>query len=751
MNLDQALQTFVVESRELLEDMEKALLTIAQAQDKAEAVNAIFRAAHTIKGSAGLFGLDHIVAFTHVVESVLDQVRDGKVGISDALIVLLLSCCDHVGALIDAVDAGQLGADQAMTQHGAPLIEQLRAYLAGPPVTAAPRIASALGWIDDAPVETGNWHISLRFGREVLRNGMDPLSFIRYLGKLGTIERIVTLPDAIPAASEMDPESCYLGFEIAFSSGAEKAAIENVFEFVRDDCAIRILPPHSKISEYIDLVDALPEEELRLGEILVESGALSARELRAALQYQRCPGGALPAGCEYKVPGGETLGGDCKRCLSDPTLGCSFSQPLGEILAQQGTVDKPVIQAALAKQQQVKEAHVRESSVIRVDADKLDRLINLVGELVIAGASVDLTARRAQLAELQECTSTLSGLVEEVRDSALQLRMVKIGATFSRFQRVVHDVARELGKNIGLVVSGEDTELDKTVVEKIADPLTHLVRNAIDHGIEPAKVRAARGKPAQGAVKLNAYHDSGSIVIEVSDDGGGLKRDKIVAKALARGLIEPGRVLSDGEIYGLIFEAGFSTADQVTNLSGRGVGMDVVKRNITALRGSVDIRSEEGAGTTVTVRLPLTLAIIDGFQVGLGKSVFVIPQDVIEECVEFSAEPGHDYTNLRGRALPFIRLRELFEVEGAASRRGSIVVVKHAGRKAGLVVDTLLGEFQTVIKPLDKMFSRVTCISGSTILGNGEVALILDVASLLTTATTTQKEIQNEHLWNGQV
>jgi len=738
MNLDQALQTFIVECRELLEDMENALLAIEQGQDKTEAVSAVFRAAHTIKGSAGLFGLDHIVAFTHVVESVLDMVRDGKVGISDALIALLLSCCDHIGTLIDAVDAGQLGADPAVTQQGAPLIEQLREYLepqpqpqAWQPIAVTPRITSASRQIGDASVATGNWHISLRFGPDVLRNGMDPLSFIRYLGKLGTIERIVTLPDAIPAASEMDPESCYLGFEIAFNSGADKAAIENVFEFVRDDCTVRILPPHSKISEYIDLVDALPEEEFRLGEILVESGALTEHELQMALQYQRCPAGASFDACEYKTAGGETPGGDCKRCLSDPSLGCSFNQPLGEILAQQGAVDKPVIQAALAKQQQVKEAHVRESSVIRVDADKLDRLINLVGELVIAGASVDLTARRAQLTELQECTSTLSGLVEEVRDSALQLRMVKIGATFSRFQRVVHDVARELGKNIGLVVSGEDTELDKTVVEKIADPLTHLVRNAIDHGIEPAEVRAARGKPAQGAVKLNAYHDSGSIVIEVSDDGGGLKRDKIVAKAVARGLIEPGRVLSDGEIYGLIFEAGFSTADQVTNLSGRGVGMDVVKRNITALRGSVDIRSEEGVGTVVTVRLPLTLAIIDGFQVGLGKSVFVIPQDMIEECVEFSAEPGHDYTNLRGRVLPFIRLRELFEVEGAASRRGSIVVVKHAGRKAGLVVDTLLGEFQTVIKPLDKMFSRVTCISGSTILGNGEVALILDVAALL--------------------
>jgi len=393
-------------------------------------------------------------------------------------------------------------------------------------------------------------------------------------------------------------------------------------------------------------------------------------------------------------------------------------------------VQPAVVEAALAKQKQVSEVKAQESRSIRVDADKLDHLINLVGELIIAGAGVNLIARRANNAELQESTSTLTGLVEEVRDSALQLRMVKIGATFSRFQRVVHDVSREIGKDIGLIVSGEDTELDKTVVEKIADPLTHLVRNSIDHGIEPADVRAARGKPAKGTVKLNAYHDSGSIVIEVSDDGGGLKRDRILEKAIERGLVEAGRVLSDAEIYNLIFEPGFSTAEQITNLSGRGVGMDVVKRNIIALRGSVGIRSEEGVGATVTVRLPLTLAIINGFQVGLGKSVFVIPLDMIDECVEFSAEVGHDYTNLRGQVLPFIRLRDLFDIKGVPSRRESIVVVNYAGQKVGLVVDTLLGEFQTVIKPLGKTFNQVKCISGSSILGNGEVALIVDVSAL---------------------
>ncbi|HLO93108.1 MAG TPA: chemotaxis protein CheW, partial [Burkholderiaceae bacterium] len=271
-----------------------------------------------------------------------------------------------------------------------------------------------------------------------------------------------------------------------------------------------------------------------------------------------------------------------------------------------------------------------------------------------------------------------------------------------------------------------------------ADPLTHLVRNSMDHGIEPAALRAERGKPAQGQVKLNAYHDSGSIVIEVSDDGGGLRRDRILAKAVERGLVEADARLSEQEIFQLIFEPGFSTAEQVTNLSGRGVGMDVVKRNITALRGTVSISSQEGLGTTVSVRLPLTLAIIDGFLISVGGATFVVPLDMIEECVELRAEAGQDISNLRGQVLPLIRLRDVLEIDAAPPRRESVVVVRSNGQHAGLVVDALLGEFQTVIKPLSRVFSQVRCISGSTILGSGEVALILDVVALLSGAASAQ-------------
>ncbi|MYM74659.1 chemotaxis protein CheA [Duganella sp. FT134W] len=709
MNLDDALQTFIAESRELLEEMENALLNVDLAGDQDEAINAIFRAAHTIKGSAGLFSLDHIVAFTHVVESLLDKVRDGSVTLNDEMVVLLLSCCDYLSGMINGLAAGQHEQDPDTAPEGEMLQQQLRRHMDGEAMASSAAVAAHLTVsaepsverIDSERGDSDYWHISLRFGRVVLQNGMDPIAFLRYLGKLGRIVGIATIPDALPAADDMDAELCYLGFEIAFDSTADREAIAGVFEFVQDDCEIRIIPPNSKVSEYVNLIRSLPERAARLGEILVRCGSVTAHELEEALHQQSGKPDDAPA------------------------------QQLGSILVGAGNVPPVVVEAALAKQKQVSEQKAQESRSIRVDSDKLDRLIDLVGELIIAGARANLIGQRIQNTELLECTSTMTGLVEDVRDAALELRMVKIGATFNRFQRVVHDVARELGKDIGLMVDGEDSELDKTVVEKIGDPLMHLVRNAMDHGIEPAEVRVAAGKPAKGMIKLNAFHESGSIVIEVSDDGGGLRKEKILAKAIERGLVDPERKLTDSEIYNLIFEAGFSTAEKITNLSGRGVGMDVVKRNIQALRGSVDVGSKEGQGTTVTVRLPLTLAIIDGFLVQVGSSVFVIPLDMIEECIEYATEPGQDYTNLRGQVLPLVRLRQVFRIDGAATRRESIVVLKFGNQRAGLVVDTLLGEFQTVIKPLSPLFSEVKCISGSTILGSGEVALILDVAALM--------------------
>jgi two-component system chemotaxis sensor kinase CheA len=706
MDMELALQTFFVECRELLDDMDTALLSVLQEEDPSDSVNAIFRAAHTIKGSAGLFGLDFIVEFAHVAESVLDKVRDGTAPIDEAMVTLLLACRDHIGSLVDAAAAGHTEADDEAKARAEPLLAQLHRHLGSAPPARPVSVAlqGAAMASRGAELDPVHWHISLRFGPDVLRNGMDPLSFIRYLGKLGTITAIATLPDALPPLAELDAESCYLGFEFALRSDAERSTIEGAFEFVQDDCVVRILPPGSPVADYLDLLDVAGASEM--GEILVRCRTLTQAALNAALS------GVAAAPSEPSA-------------LALPPV--ASTEPVS-------AAPEP----ATSRQKPAKDAKVGENQSVRVDADKLDRLVDLVGELITASASASVAGRHLQSATLHEAHSTLLSLVQEVRDSALQLRMVKIGATFSRFKRVVHDVSREIGKDIALEIHGEDTELDKTVVEKIADPLTHLVRNSMDHGIENAALRAERGKPARGTVTLNAFHDSGSIVIEVSDDGGGLSRDRILAKAVERGLVEAGRQLSDAEIYGLIFEPGFSTAEQVTNLSGRGVGMDVVKRNITALRGVVSVDSRAGEGATVTVRLPLTLAIINGFQVTVGDAVFVLPLDVIEECVEFTSDTGHDYAELRGQVLPFIRLRELFKVSGAPSARQSIVVVKQGAQRFGLIVDRLLGEAQTVIKPMAPMFAHLDGISGSSILGSGEVALILDVPMLLRQTQSTK-------------
>ncbi len=712
MNIEDEMQAalglFLVESREILQVMEDSLLGLEQDPNPEEAINNIFRAAHTIKGSSGLFGLDDIVSFAHVVESVLEALRSHHINVSPELISTLLPCCDHMAVLLDDANSPESSQHEQNRQASQQLIERLRRFteteaslhsvVSAPISSTAPseRFGGGL-------VETGNWHISLRFGEDSLRNGMDPLSFIRYLTTLGNLVGLITVCENMPPFADMDAETCYLGFEINFKTDAGKEEIESVFEFVREESLIHILPPNSRIADYIELIHALPEDNVLLGEILINCGVLTHRELEEGLRLQQNAESAV-------------------------------RPRLGEILVEQKSVQPPIMTAALEKQKQIKDNKTRESQSIRVDAERLDKLIDLVGELVISCAAANLKALQACNPALQEANAEVMGLVERVRDNALQLRMVPIGSTFSRFHRVVRDVSVELGKDIALVINGGDTEVDKSVVEKIGDPLMHLVRNAMDHGIERAEVRAERGKPAQGLLKLNAYHQSGNIIIEVSDDGGGLNRDKILSKALERGLAQPGANLSDQDIYALIFEPGFSTAEQISNLSGRGVGMDVVKRNITDLRGAIHIDSTPGQGTTLKIHLPLTLAIIDGFLVSVGNTAFVVPLDRVVECVDLpELDNDRRYMELRGEVLPFIRLRHMFNTTDPVSDRENVIIVEHVGEKVGLVVDKLLGELQTVIKPLGRLFACAQGVGGSTILGSGEVALVLDVPALVTT------------------
>ncbi len=718
-------ETFLLECGELLTSMEEALLEMEDNPSDPDSIGAIFRAAHTIKGTGGVFGYDDVEAFTHIVENVLDKVRDNEITVDSNLIAILLSSCDHMEVLVTKAVANEdISDDDKVVDAGlrASLNQYLGVTAPGTNTESTTEIVEGKSSVEientGSMVISDNWHISLRFDLEVLQNGMDPLSFMRYLQKIGEIVHVTTLHDDFPSLEEFDPELCYLGFEIAFSSEADKEEIEQVFEFVRDMCTLHILPPRAQIQHFAEVIQSLPEDDMRIGEILIASGVLTERELSNALNSQN------------------------KEC--EGVEACTPT-PIGEVLVETKVVHEEVLNVALSKQNKGQLSKSAKQTVLRVDADKLDSLINLVGELVISGATANMLSNNSGDELLIESMSSMSRLVEEIRDNALNLRMVQIGETFNRFKRVVRDVSKELGKDIILNINGADAELDKTVVEKIGDPLMHLIRNSMDHGIESSADRIAAGKDAQGNVWLNAFHDSGNIVIEVADDGRGLDRDKLLAKAHEKGLISDGQVLTDHEVFRLIFEAGFSTAEKVTNLSGRGVGMDVVRRNIEALRGSVDVDKNEYGGTTVSIRLPLTLAIIDGFLVRVGDSSYVIPLDMVNECIELEKgerdENGmHGYINLRDEVLPYLRLRDYFDEPCTQKNNESIVVVKYGSNKAGFVVDELLGELQTVIKPMGKILQNVKGLSGATILGSGNVAIILDVPNLV------QRAIQSNNV-----
>ena len=721
MSMDSARETFRQEVADLLAAMEDALLSLEQNPDDADLVHQVFRAMHTIKGTAGVFGFDAVVAFTHTAESVMDDVRSGDRPLDGDLIAVLLDCRDHTAALVEAVIEAEDPADpgEELAARGQTLIERLTGGAQADATAARPLVASdersPVEKLDRPGVGDDLWVIALNFRPNALRNGMDPLSFLRYLASLGEVSSVVTAVDLPEEVADFDPESCYLRFQVFFHSAADKATIEAVFEFAEDDCDIVILPPRSAVEHYLELLDDAGDAETdRIGDILVRVGALTRRELARALDAQATS---------------EETGADA-----------SPAKRIGEILVEQKAVDAPVMDEALKKQQRSRDRAAESSRYIRVDAERLGHLINLVGELVINSAAMRVTVERHGLDDMEEVVEGIDHLVEEIRDHALQLRMVQIGETLSRFRRVVRDVSRDLGKDIDLQITGGETELDKTVVEKINDPLTHLIRNALDHGIESPEVRVANGKPARGTVTLHAYHDSGHIVIEISDDGAGLDPERIRQKAIDQGLVRADQALSREEVFRLIFEPGLSTKNEASSLSGRGVGMDVVRRNIEGLRGSVELDSEPGRGTTVTIVLPLTLAIIDGFLVGSGRERYVIPLAQVVECVEMNASEtvhrqGHRYINLRGEVLPYLHLKSFFGLDSVAANdepggHESLVVVRFGHHKAGLVVDQLHGELQTVIKPLGAIFEQLRGVAGATVLGTGDIALILDVQEL---------------------
>ena len=707
--LDQARALFFAEAREMCEQIESSLLQLEEDPADRELLNALFRAAHTIKGSAGLFGLDAVVRFTHHVENSLDRLREGLISLDISFTSLLFECSDHIKLMLRDAESARDGAapDPSVEQASGGLVVRLAPFTGASAVAQSPDVAVAAAGAGEALADNKNWHLSLRFGKDTFRDGFDPLAIINYLATLGEVLSVRVLTEPIPAFDALDPESCHLGFEISLQTSASKEQIESAFDLVRESCTVRIIPPDRRVADIVALIESSGNGAAHLGDILVDSGAITRNELDQALATQN----AVPAG-------------DATRVL------------LGEMLVKERIAPATAVDAALTQQTRNRDAKTEEARFVRVRSDKLDELINLVGELVIASAGTTIQAQKTRDSALVESALSMGRLIEEIRNGALSLRMVPIGETFAKFKRVVRDVAGELAKEVALEIIGAETELDKSVVEHIGDPLMHLVRNALDHGMETPDEREAAGKPRCGRVVLSACHDSGGILIKIEDDGRGIRRDKVLAKAIEKGLVAPGTTPADGDIDNLIFEAGFSTADKVTNLSGRGVGMDVVRRNIEGLRGAVRIQSVTGGGTTVSIRLPLTLAIIDGFLVRVGDCSFVIPLSHVIECIDGAtaltgaANETTGMLALRDAALPVVHLNRMFGIKAESSLRQSVVVVRNGTEKAGLVVDHLLGEFQTVIKPLGKMFRNVRGIAGSTILGSGEVGLILDIGSL---------------------
>ncbi|HEX6993046.1 MAG TPA: chemotaxis protein CheA [Gammaproteobacteria bacterium] len=678
IDLSQFVQAFLDESFEGLDLMESELLDdeILDTSRNGERINTIFRAAHSIKGSAGTFGFGFVGEFTHGVETLLDQVRSGRRALTEEARALLLEAVDRIREmLIAARDGSPLDRDaveQTRSAIGALLETEEGAATAAGDGTEKRAKASA----------PARWNIRFLPHRSLFATGNDPLRIFGYLRDLGTLE--LSCDDAaLPALAELDPESCYLRWTLELTGPAAEAQVREAFEWVEDQCDLEV----SRIDASAQrAADASP-------------GAAAATDASGA-----------PAATDA-------------------------DEPASADAAQAGRAGADRRRTADRR---------NDSGSIRVAVEKIDHLVNLVGELVISQAMLETIARAdvdefdaVHLERLRQGLAQLERNTRELQEAVLGVRMIPISFVFSRLPRVVRDLAARLGKEVDLVLEGEETELDKGVIEKLVDPLTHMVRNAIDHGIEKPDARERAGKPRAGTLKLRAAHQGGNIVIEISDDGAGLNRERILAKAAERGLPVPENP-SDRDVWQLICKPGFSTAEQITDVSGRGVGMDVVRQNIESLNGRLEIDSTQGQGTRMTIRLPLTLAILDGMSVRVGDEIFIVPLTAILESLQ--PKPEQLYTisgrgrvlNLRGDYVPLLSLRDVFHLPSNREQAedGIVVVVESAEDRAALFVDELIAQHQVVIKSLETNYRRVPGISGATILGDGRVALILDVDML---------------------
>ncbi|MEW6288985.1 MAG: chemotaxis protein CheA [Thermodesulfobacteriota bacterium] len=670
------LAVFQEEARELLEELEGSLLELENAPADLKLVGRVFRSMHTIKGSAAMFGLDRIADFTHHVETTLDRVRDGAVPVSRQLINLILQSRDFITALLDAA----AGGDEPDPQRADAIIHDLAAVTSSQPVTAQATAGAPQQEMVIAPgdteepsgSETRHYLIDFKPGAAFFEGGGDPRQILQDLQSMGQCTVLVR------GAQDNAGLPGRPAWKILLSTGRDHNAVCDAFIFAESSSNLAISPlatdkNHQQLAAELAVADQTPSP--------------------APTGPQQPAAASAPRNAET-VP--------------------------GQAAKKKNTAEPQAMKGAES---------------IRVAADKLDTLINLVGELVVTQARLSDVAAALRQAALLEPVEQIEHLTAELRDLVLNIRMLPIGSTFTRFKRLVRDLSAELGKEVEMKTEGEDTELDKTVIEQLNDPLIHLIRNSIDHGIEAPDDRQAAGKPRSGTLFLSAVHNGANVVITVFDDGKGLDADSILRKALQKGIISEDEVLSEQEIFSLIFAAGVSTAKQISCVSGRGVGMDVVKNAIEKLRGSVHVNSEKNRGTTVTITLPLTMAIIDGLLVRTGDTHFVLPLSEVEECVELTAADiarfhGRRVFAVRDHLLPYVRLRDFFAVPGNRPGREQMVIVRLREEQIGLVVDEVVGGHQTVIKSLGWAYRNAEGLSGSTILGNGEVALIIDTHAL---------------------
>lgn len=672
IDLAQFIQTFFEESFEGLDVMEAGLLALEpDAAVDLEQINTIFRAAHSIKGGSGTFGFKNVTDFTHLMETLLDKMREGRMAISRAAVNTLLESVDCLREMLVAARENAQVDDERVQALRDRLLQLLELKQTAPTATPASD--------EPTPPQTLGWCIQFQPYPQMMHSGNDPVRMFRELAELG---ELTVRPDVarLPRLADLQPEDCYLSWELELVGLAPHDAVAEVFAWVEGDCELTLTP----LVEAVTPVSAAPP----------------------------LPSPAVRPGTAEEGQQGELLLE--RRQAEDRRKGDRRAS----------AVTTP------------------DGGSIRVGIDKVDAVINLVGELVTTQSMLSALGEgfdMSRLDKLHEALDQLDRNTRDLQEHVMRIRMLPVSSVFSRFPRLVHDMSGKLGKEVDLRINGEQTELDKTVIEKIGDPLVHLIRNSLDHGLEPPDERVQAGKPATGVISLDAYHKSGSIFIEVGDDGRGLNREALLRKGLDTGLLKAGEDYSDEQIYELIFHPGLSTAKQISDVSGRGVGMDVVRRNIQDVGGSIQITSQPGKGARITICLPLTLAILDGQLVSIGQDCYIIPLLSVIESVQIRADAVNrvagkgEILRFRGQPLPILRLYELFGTEDAVTdlEKGLLVVVEADGRQVGLFVDDLEGQQQISIKSLEKNFRRVSGVAGATILGDGRVGLILDISGLI--------------------